>query len=138
MKTWPPYNSQILRQWLDDIVEQADSVPKPLMPAVQVFQDLTESDPVICMYLSSMFEETPREPPCDKDPLDRPQLRNYHHMLQVMNYVMTSAPKWNASDTVGWVGPFHVILKWPMSTSSGKAFFLNEKVNAALKSILCT
>ncbi|KAI9763199.1 MAG: hypothetical protein M1840_000865 [Geoglossum simile] len=132
------HDHELLRQWLSLTIMYVDDNPKPLLPAVQAFQDLIESDAIVFMHASSMFEQVPLESPYDKDPLGRPQPRCYKHMLQVLNHVMTSAPKWDTSvHKMGWIGfPIKVVLNWPMSTPSGKAFFLNEKVNAALKRIL--
>lgn len=117
---------------------QADDNPQPLIAAVQALQDLIESDATIFMHVSSMFEQVPRTEPHDRDPLGRHQPRDYGHMLRIMNRIATSAPKWDiAVCKAGWLGfPLNVVLNWPMSTPSGKAFFLNEKVNVALKMIL--
>lgn len=135
---WLPYDHDVLKQWLEHMVQEVDDSPKPIMPAVQELQDLIDSDATIFMHVCSMFEQVPSGTIYDKDPLGRPQLRSYQHMLQVLSLVMTSAPKWNSFvHKVGWVGfPINVILNWPMSTASGKAFFLNPKVNACLKKIL--
>ena len=137
---WLPYDHEVLQQWLSEMVIQVDDRPKPLAPAVLALKQLIESDTVLFMHVSSMFEQVPTTAPYDFDGLGRPQLRDYRHMLQVMNMMMTSAPKWDASvHNVGWIGfPLNVILNWPMSTPSGKAFFLDERVNSAIKGILCT
>ena len=137
---WLPYDHDNLRQWLNCMVIEVDSGAKDLAPPVQALQKLIESDSKIFMLASSMFEQVPQEIPFNKDPLGRPQLRSYHHMLQVLNHVMTSAPKWDdAVYQIGWVGfPINVVLNWPMSTPNGNAFFLDERVNACLKRILKT
>ena len=137
---WLPYNHEILQQWLKQMVVQANDCPKPMAPAVLALERLIESDTVLFMHVSTMFEQVPAASPYHVDGLGRPQLRDYRHMLQVMNLVMMSAPKWDTTvHNIGWIGfPLNVILNWPMSTSGGKAFFLDERVNGAIKRILCT
>lgn len=135
---WLPYDPEVLKQWLGNTVIQANENPLGFIPAVQALQELIESDTTLFMHVSAMFEQVPQIEPFNRDPLGRPQLRDYNHMLQVLNHVARSAPKWDtAVHKIGWVGfPLNAILTWPMSTPSGKAFFLNKEVNAALKGIL--
>jgi phosphatidylserine decarboxylase len=49
------------------------------------FRDVIESDPAIFMLFNQMFEQVPRRPPYDKDPTGKCQLRDYQHMLQLLN-----------------------------------------------------
>ncbi len=109
-----------------------------LHPVIAEFLALIESDTLILMHATAMFDQVPDEWPYCDDSLGRPQIRDYKHMLQLMNAVLTAAPKWdNLVHSIGWVGfPINVLLNWPMSTSSGKAFFTNNRVNAQLKKVL--
>lgn len=86
------------------------------------------------MLFNQMFEQVPRRPPFDKDPGGRRQVRTYHHLLQLLNTIMTHAPEFNESALVGC--PINAILDWTMGTAAGFAAFLNERVNAQLKLVL--
>jgi phosphatidylserine decarboxylase len=55
-------------------------------------------------------------------------------MLELLNYILTTAPAFNESGMVGV--PINAILDWPMGTRSGNAAFLNPKVNAMFKRLL--
>jgi len=87
-----------------------------------------------------MFEEISVKKPYAQDPTGNKQVRDYKHMLQLMNHVLTRAPEWSdRAYGVGMVGtPFNSIVDWPMGTASGFAFFLDPEVNKHLKIILNT
>ena len=61
-----------------------------------------------------MFSQVPNKPPYNNDPSGKPQVRDYIHMLQLINHVMTNAPEFNKSGLVGF--PINAILDWPMGT----------------------
>lgn len=106
----------------------------PLLPVVQEFKDLIENDPELLMLFTKMFQQIPRKPPYFKDPVGQRQVRDYQHMLQLINRVLTQAPEFNKTELVGC--PFNAILDWPMGTPAGTSAFLNDKVNRQLKKIL--
>ncbi|KAK5710889.1 hypothetical protein LTR17_018639 [Elasticomyces elasticus] len=85
-----------------------------------------------------MFEEVPRRDPYNKDPTGHRQIRDYHHMLEVLNHTFNTAPYWTDSAAhVGMVGvPMCAIFDYPMGTPSGYAAFLDPEVNFHLKKIL--
>lgn len=85
-----------------------------------------------------MFDQLPKKKPYSKDPTGHRQVRDYEHMLQLLNHILTMAPSWNdKSHRVGLVGlPINAILDWPMGTSSGFAVFLDPEVNAMFKKVL--
>ncbi|KAM0512355.1 hypothetical protein ACHAPE_008921 [Trichoderma viride] len=85
-----------------------------------------------------MFEEIPNKRPYWKDPTGTKQIRDYQHMLQVLNHIVSRAPEWtDAAESAGVVGvPFCAILDYPMGTPSGYAAFLDPDVNKALKKVL--
>lgn len=87
-----------------------------------------------------MFNEVPNKKPYDKDPTGHKQIRDYHHMLEILNHTFTTAPHWtDAAANVGMVGvPMCAIFDYPMGTASGFAAFLDPEVNAHLKKILNT
>lgn len=142
---WLPYETASLERWLSDITLTLDARPasKHFHPEVRALQDLIEGDTRLFMHASAMFDEMELDSPDGvpvelKDGLGRPQVNSYMQMLQIMDLVLTTAPKWdNFVFSIGWVGfPLNVMLNWPMSTASGKAFFLDERVNACLGRIL--
>ena len=58
------------------------------------FKEMIEDNPRIYMYFSEMWDEIPSKPPYTKDPTGGSQIRDSHHMLQVLNHVFGSAPEW--------------------------------------------
>lgn len=131
---WLPSDHAILMKWLNKLIAKVEKAPKPLHPVIQDFKDLIESDPEIYMFFHLMFTEVPAKPPYNRDPDGKPQVRDYHHMLQLMNEIMTTGSEYNTTELVGF--PINAILNWPMATTAGFAAFLNDKVNAQFKKIL--
>lgn len=58
------------------------------------FQQLIEENPRIYMYFTEMWDEIPNKPPYLNDPTGKSQIRDYAHMLQVLNHVFGTAPEW--------------------------------------------
>lgn len=114
--------------------EGTESAKEPLLPVIQEFKETIEEDPQLYMLFNQMFDQVPHKKSFSKDPTGKPQIKNYHQMLQVMNRVLTTAPEFNKTDMVGF--PINTILNWPMGTPAGTTAFLNEKVNQQLKKIL--
>ena len=54
-----------------------------------------------------------------------PQVRDYKHMLQLFNVIMTHAPSFDETGLVGF--PFNAILDWSMATTGGWAGFIDKK-----------
>jgi phosphatidylserine decarboxylase len=133
---WLPSDEAFLDGWLRAMIEKSRAGPKPLHPVIADFQRLIESDAEIFMLFNQMFEQVPRRPPYDKDPRGRPQVRDYPHMLALLNTIMTHAPEFDRSGLVGC--PINAIFDWSMGTAAGMAAFLNERVNAHLKQVLNT
>ena len=131
---WLPSDHAFLNRWLEAMVEKTGAEPRPLHPVIADFQKLIESDAEIFMLFNQMFEQVPRRPPYDNDPTGKPQVRDYPHMLQLLNTIMTHAPEFDRSGLVGC--PINTILDWSMGTAAGMAAFLNERVNAQLKQVL--
>ncbi|KIJ25097.1 hypothetical protein M422DRAFT_62290 [Sphaerobolus stellatus SS14] len=109
-----------------------------LVPVLQEFQEIIESDPHIYMCFHQMFEQIPTKPPYDVDPgTFKPQIRDYKTFLRVLNIIITQAPEFYTgpgSDNVGT--PINAILIWPMATDAGISAFLNDKVNFQLRKVL--
>jgi len=55
---------------------------------------MIEDTPRMYMYFSEMWDEIPSKPPYQHDPTGKSQIRNYNHMLQVLNHVFGRAPEW--------------------------------------------
>lgn len=91
-----------------------------------------EHDAELFMLFNQMFEQVPAK--YTTSPTGKPQVRDYHHMLQMINAIMTKAPEFDTSGLVGL--PINAILDWSMGTTGGFTAFLNEKVNAQLKKVL--
>lgn len=131
---WLPSDQEVLDRWLADHIKAVEANPQPLRPVVREFKELIEGDAEIYMLFHQMFGQLPRTDQFDDDPTGRPQVRDYEHMLELINSILTTAPAFNENGLVGF--PINAILDWPMGTPSGFAAFLNDKVNAQLKKIL--
>lgn len=93
---------------------------------------MIETDPVMLMYFTQMFEEQPGfAPPKGSGDV---KIKNYHQMLRIINHVLTTAPEFNLTGMVGF--PINAILDFPMITPAGLAAFLAPKVNAMFKKVL--
>jgi phosphatidylserine decarboxylase len=133
---WLPSDHAFLARWLEAMIQKTHATTRPLHPVIADFQALIESDPEIYMLFNQMFEQVPHRPPYDKDPTGKRQVRDYRHMLQLLNTIMTHAPEFDRSGLVGC--PINTIFDWSMGTAAGMAAFLNERVNRELKKVLNT
>jgi phosphatidylserine decarboxylase len=61
-------------------------------------------------------------------------LRNFDHVLVVINYLMRQAPPFNKTGLVGL--PINAVLDWATGTPAGFAAFIDPVINAHLKAIL--
>jgi len=107
---WLPSDQQVLEDWRTDLIRETDELSEhaPLWPVIQEFKELIENDPELFMLFTQMFEQIPHKPPFLNDPTDKPQIRNYQHMLVLMNYILTQAPEFNKTGLVGF--PINAIL----------------------------
>lgn len=131
---WLPSDDAFLARWLEAMIQKTRDGPRPLQPVIADFRDLIESDPAIFMLFNQMFEQVPRRPPYDRDPTGKPQVRDYQHMLQLLNAILTHAPEFDSTGLVGC--PINTIFDWSMGTAAGMAAFLSARVNAELKKVL--
>jgi len=131
---WLPSDRAFLDRWLAAMIHKTHTADRALHPVIEEFQALIESDPQIFMLFHQMFEQVPRKPPYHEDPTGKPQVRDYRHLLQLLNEVLTQAPEFNRSGLVGC--PINALFDWPMGTPAGFAAFLNDAVNAQLKKVL--
>ena len=131
---WLPEDQAILEKWMNNLIAEVETDEKPFLPVIEEFRNLIETDPEIFMQFNLMFEQVPHKPPYNKDPTGKPQVRSYHHMLQLLNKIMTKSLEFDSNSFVGI--PICTIFGWPMGTPAGSAAFLNVKVNRQLKKIL--
>ncbi|KAF2997356.1 hypothetical protein E8E13_003887 [Curvularia kusanoi] len=136
--SWLPADHRHVRDWISDIIEHVDKNPKDLHPVIKEFKELIENNTRIYLLVNAMFEEIPTKKPYANDPEGHKQVRDYQHMLELFDHLLTTAPSWSDRNySVGMVGtPFNAILDWPMGTPSGYAFFLDPEVNKMLKKTL--
>lgn len=137
---WLPGDHRSHKEWLGGVIDHVDKNPKDFHPVIKEFQKLIENDSRIYMLMQSMFDEIPSKKPYSNDPTGGKQVRDYLHMLELFNHLMTTAPYWNdESKKVGMVGlPIQAVLDWPMGTPSGFAVFQDPTVNAMMKKVLNT
>jgi len=135
---WLPADNRIHKEWLKKTVDHVDNNGKKFVPVIQEFKEFIEGNTRIYLLFNSMFEEIPAKKPYCNDPTGHKQIRDYHHMLEILNHILTTAPAWtDSAEHVGMVGvPMNAIFDWPMGTASGHAAFLDPDVNAMLKKVL--
>ena len=82
------------------------------------FKTFIEETPRVYMYFTEMWDEVPRRPVYARDPTGQRQIRDYEHMLAVLNHTFGNAPEWtDAAQAVGMVGvPMCAIFDYAMST----------------------
>ena len=131
---WLRADQRVLQDFRQRLAKEQQGEQQALLPVIEEFRTLIESDPELFMLFTQMFEQIPRTAPYLNDPVGNPQLRNYREMLEVMNRVLTQAPEFNQTELVGF--PINAIVNWAMGTPAGAAAFLNDKVNRQLKKIL--
>ena len=56
---WQPSDQLVLNQWVEDLVRETNAEAQPLVPVVQEFKNLIESDPELLMLFTQMFEQVP-------------------------------------------------------------------------------
>ncbi|KAI1174400.1 Phophatidylserine decarboxylase-domain-containing protein [Nemania sp. FL0916] len=126
--SWLPNDHRVQHNWIARHVAHVDShPPTQLIPVLQEFKELIETNSRIYMYFEKMWEEVPHKKPYYTDPTGKRQIRNYRHMLAVLNRIFTQAPQWNETAFgVGMVGvPMVSIFDYVMATPSGHAAFLD-------------
>lgn len=118
---WLPADHRIHRQYLAEVIDSVDSgrtATGGLTPALQEFKELIEGNARVYMYFVQMFDEVPQKQPYLRDPAGHKQVRDYPHMLQVLNHIVTRAPEWTkTAAAMGVVGvPMCAVFDYPMGT----------------------
>jgi phosphatidylserine decarboxylase len=90
---WLPSDHRVHKKWLDDIIQKAEVNPKDLHPVLNEFKNLIEENTRIWLLVNSMFEEIPTKKPYNQDPTGHKQVRDYPHMLELFNHILTNAPE---------------------------------------------
>ena len=129
---WLPEHPHKLNRWLKDTIDEAEKRWTSFHPVIEEFRHMIESDPIMYMYFSQMFEQQPRFPPPPGS--GDVKIKDYHQMLVVMNHVISTAPTYNTTGMVGC--PINAILDFPMITPAGLSAFLMQKVNTMLRKVL--
>ncbi|CAK7225745.1 hypothetical protein SBRCBS47491_005993 [Sporothrix bragantina] len=137
---WLPADHRVQHEWLRKTVEHVDNSPKreAMIPVLKEFKEFIETTPRVYMYFTSMWDEVPHRGVYQRDPTGGRQIRDYMHMLDVLNHSFGRAPEWtDAAQSVGMVGvPLCAIFDYAMGTPSGHAAFLDPDVNRMLKKVL--
>lgn len=133
---WLPSDQEKLDAWLKKITVEAvqQNAGRTLLPPVQMFKDLIESNPHLKANIEKMFEEVPTAPLYQKDGFNRPEVRSIEQMLLLMNHVIQRSPEWSDNLLIGC--PMNAIFNWSMATKAGQEVFLNPLVNDAMRDIL--
>jgi phosphatidylserine decarboxylase len=129
---WLPFDPHELNEWLGTTIDEAEKKKAPYHPVIEEFRQMIESDPVMFMNFTLMFEQQPPFPPPPKS--GDVKLKNYHQMLRVFNHILGTAPTYNSTGMVGC--PINAILDYPMITPAGLSAFSMEKVNSMLRKVL--
>ncbi|RDA83386.1 hypothetical protein CP532_4740 [Ophiocordyceps camponoti-leonardi (nom. inval.)] len=110
---WTEADIQARSRFVRDLAARADVEPEtPLIRPVEDLRRLIETQPRVFMHFTQMFEQIPWRYSNDSSGIE-PEIRDYHHMLRVLNHVATTAP-----------------------TLDGHAAFLDPDVNDAMGRIL--
>ncbi|WWC92078.1 phosphatidylserine decarboxylase [Kwoniella dendrophila CBS 6074] len=135
---WHSQDKRHHHKFLNDTVEHVDNNPKPLHPILQEFKEVVDKSTRLTMLFALMFEQIPDNKEYLKDPTGESQVRDFEHLLKLMNHVISTAPHWtDAGHKVGMVGvPVNALLDWPMGTSAGFTVFQDPLVNDYIKKIL--
>jgi phosphatidylserine decarboxylase len=129
---WLPLDPHVLNEWLAKTIAEAESRKKAFHPVMEEFRHMIESDPVMLMNFTLMFEQQPVFPPPPGS--GDVKIKNYEQMLVVINHVLSTAPTYNTTEMVGF--PINAILDFPMITPAGLSAFTMEKVNVMFKKVL--
>ncbi|HGJ5891047.1 MAG TPA: phosphatidylserine decarboxylase family protein [Arsenophonus apicola] len=127
---WMPSDQTTLANWMRKIIDKAEISHAPLLPSIQNLKDFIESNPKAYMFFNQMFDKADKK----DQPAGLPQVRDYQHMLELFNVIMTHAPDFDETGLVGF--PFNAILDWSMATNSGWSAFLDDEINHHLKAML--
>lgn len=136
---WLSQDRRHHHKFLSTTIEHVDANPKELHPVLKEFEEMVNNDTRLYMLFQLMFQQIPTKKEYLQDPThENATVRDFPHLLQLLNHVLTTAPKWtDAGHSTGLVGvPVNALLDWPMGTTAGFTVFQDPKVNAQMKKIL--
>ena len=135
---WIPQDKTVCKRWIERLVEHVDANPRPLDKTIQAFKKFIEDDMTVSLLCTTMFHSVASQEPQGKILIVQPQVRDYTHMLQLFNHLITQAPQWtDIACTKNLIGaPFNLVVDWSMGRTSGWIFFLRSDVNKHLQAIL--
>ncbi len=131
---WLPADPIVLNIWIQETIKAAQAKKLPMHPVMQKFQQMIESDPVLHIAFIEMFYEGSNPPPNVIQNSGDVVIKSYQQMLQIINYILTTAPEFNTTGMVGF--PINAILDYAMITLAGLSAFANVKVNAMFREVL--
>lgn len=90
------------------------------------------------MLFHSMFHQVPEDGRYEHQINGEDQIRDYQHMLQVLNHLIRTSPTYSERENrMNFVGvPINTVMNWPIGTHSGFAAFLDPDVNTAVRKVL--
>lgn len=116
---WMPSDEATLRAWMEKILAKAQKSEAPLLPVIENFKNFIETDPKAYMFFTQMFDQVAKS---RKDsPANLPQVRDYQHMLELMNVIMTHAPDFDETGLVGFPLMQYLIGQWRVKPA-GRVF----------------
>lgn len=129
------------REWLRSLARRDENNKfQQLHPVLQEFDILVMTNPRLRMLFQSMFDEVPKTESYTLDIIGYPALRNFHELLQALNYIIQTAPAFSERqrrmDAAGL--PIMIALNRPSYTKSGMSAFIDPNVNLAMEKILNT
>lgn len=131
---WRDSDQAAFAGWMEKLRHTADEQKDTLHPLLQDFRNSVERVPGLFVQINQMFEQLPSSPQYQQDPTGKPQVRDFLHLLQMINVVLTAPPQFNQTGITGL--PINAMLAWPMGTLSGYGVFLRPEVNVHIKRIL--
>ena len=127
---WLPSDTAHLNNWINAKIKQAKEMRLEMHPAVLELKHAIDSDPILYMSFTSMYDEIPQ--------VYEEPVKNYDTMLLLINQILQEAPCYSVyEDQVGLIGfPINAILDWAMGTQGGYLAFTHPVVNRKLRVIL--
>ena len=131
---WRAGDQRVLNDWIAELVAAVDTDRATLHPTLAALRATVLRDPARFMLMHQMLEQVPQQPPYDTTPFGDAQVRDFDHLLALINHVLTRAPAFNKTGLVGL--PINALLDWAIGTPAGFAAFIDPVINGHLKEIL--
>ena len=89
---WGLQHRQWTQKWMDNLIKHVNEHEKALKHELREFQEIVDGDVSLWILASLMFTEIPEKKPYNCDIVHQPQVRDFHHMLKLINHIMDSGP----------------------------------------------